>query len=113
METFNNVKGDYGIIRHEIGTWFAYNIKIQSIDENGTLTDFDLSDYTTTFKIYDKENGTLLHTCTVTVSGSVVSIAENIPITRSGNLYFEVKHVNTTDTDKIYKSYYGVFESVK
>lgn len=113
METINNIKGEYGVITHEIGTWFELNLKIQSIDDNKNITAYDLTDYTPTMKIYDRENGNELHEMTLTVSGSIISIDETIPITKSGNYFFEVKLTHDSIADKNWKPYYGLFEIQK
>lgn len=107
MATVNNIMGQFDQIKHKIGTYFNRSFKCQAIDDEGNLTDFDLTDYTLTFTTYTKKGGDVVLTIPVTKDGAVITITGNPAFEKPGTLYFELRAVAVADTNINYNPWYG------
>lgn len=106
--------GQRDIIKHQKGTYFdkTFELVTQDLDTD-VETDFDTSGYTWSWIIYNKPDGEALFTAVLTtnlvMSSNTYRMKGKIDIAREGKLYFELKGINTSDTNKIYIPHYGDF----
>jgi hypothetical protein len=113
METTES-KGHLRVLHHQKGTYFDETFEIETEDiDTGAVTDFDLTDYNGTWKVYNKKGGTALFTATtgtadLVFSGNTYHVNKKIDVL-GHVLYFELAIVHKTDTTKNYTPEYGPF----